>query len=332
MTLSFALALNQLALSPQDTMKYIKAVENSGFSMIFFPDDLGYLDPLVLLSMGAMITDRIELGTFVNPYSRHPIYCASQIATLHEMTKGRIAIGVLPGGSYTLRPLGIKMWEKPLKAVRDTIEIMRALWRGDQVTRSNHVFSLINTKLVRSLESPLPKILMAPKGPNMLKLAAELADGILLGGISTTMLKDAVLSLKQLLKQHHRSLNDVTIYYSPHFAVDLQEEKALQSIRKDAVIAIWDTSDAALSSQQLPTSLEKVIKDIKKKQTIDDAIPYITKEAIDFFTIAGDPQTCANRINQEVPPEVDSIMFLAFAEKNMHSLHLLRDHVIPLIQ
>ena len=68
------------------------------------------------------------------------------------------------------------MWEKPLKAVRDTIEIMRALWRGDQVTRSNHVFSLTNTKLVRPLESPLPKILMAPKGPNMLKLAAELAE------------------------------------------------------------------------------------------------------------------------------------------------------------
>ena len=68
------------------------------------------------------------------------------------------------------------------------------------------------------------------------------------------------------------------------------------------------------------------------KQAIDEAIPFLTKEAIDFFTIAGDPHTCADRINQEVPPEVDSIMFLAFAEKDMRTLHLLRDHVIPLIR
>src|SRR3954470_299728 len=78
-------------------------------------------------------TRTIQLGPGVtDPYSRHPAITATAIATLDEVSGGRALLGLGTGGSG-FRELGIET-KLPVAAMRETVEAVRALLRGGEVT------------------------------------------------------------------------------------------------------------------------------------------------------------------------------------------------------
>jgi|RifCSP13_3_1023840.scaffolds.fasta_scaffold05039_3 5,10-methylenetetrahydromethanopterin reductase len=155
--------------------------EAAGFAEVWLPDHYFLRDVYAAQALIAQRTTRIRIGTAaVSPMLRHPTLLASSTATINELSGGRAVIGIGPGGFEFAGQLGMAM-ERPLTIVREAIEIVSNLLRGEaQVTGT--IFTAHDVRLKwTSGEIPL---YLAARGPRMLELAGELADGVITHGLA----------------------------------------------------------------------------------------------------------------------------------------------------
>ncbi|HYU58580.1 MAG TPA: LLM class flavin-dependent oxidoreductase [Actinomycetota bacterium] len=137
-------------------------------------------DPLQVLARYAAVTERAVLGTAVVPIAtRHPIQLAMEAATLDEASGGRLRLGI--GVSHRLTVEG---WyglalEDPVGWLEEYASVLRELFAHGAVGfEGRHVtarFTFVRYRARRDLP-----IWFAAMGPRMLRLAARLADGVVL--------------------------------------------------------------------------------------------------------------------------------------------------------
>jgi probable F420-dependent oxidoreductase len=100
-----------------------------------FPRKLPFYEPVVTLTWVAAVTERVRLGTSVLVLPmRHPIPLAKELATLQNLSNGRLILGA---GVGWLEPefaaLGAPFHERG-RRMDEGIELMRAVWTQDPVT------------------------------------------------------------------------------------------------------------------------------------------------------------------------------------------------------
>lgn len=168
-----------------------RLAEAAGYDRCWVYDEgLATRDVYVTLSAIAMATERLELGPGItNPYTRHVGATAGAIATLDELSHGRAFLGIGAGGSLTLDPLGIER-ERPLTAVRETIDACRALFAGETVDADGDTVRLRGASLHNGRAST--EIWLAGRGPRMLALGGRRCDGVLLDFIYKPSLGAAI--------------------------------------------------------------------------------------------------------------------------------------------
>jgi alkanesulfonate monooxygenase SsuD/methylene tetrahydromethanopterin reductase-like flavin-dependent oxidoreductase (luciferase family) len=145
----------------RDLSAIVSAAERAGYRALFLPEILGR-DALVTLGMMAGETRGLLLGTGVIPMrSRTPRLTAMAAATVHERSGGRLILGIGTGGSG----------RGALDALRATVSEVRTLLAGEPDQDGDHL----------SLDpgSPLP-IWVSALGPRAMRLAGEIADGVIL--------------------------------------------------------------------------------------------------------------------------------------------------------
>lgn len=160
-----------------DVLNLAMEAENLGYDYCLVADE-GFM-PDVYVTLGAIArqTSRLRLGPVTNGYTRHPAVTASAVATLNVLSGGRALAALVAGGSMVLPPMGIAR-ETPLTVVRETVEIMRRLWTGDSITWQGERYRLEAAQTVFGPQR-IP-IWLAGRGPRMLALAGEQADGVIL--------------------------------------------------------------------------------------------------------------------------------------------------------
>ncbi len=165
--------------------------ERLGYDRCWVYDEgLATRDVYVTMTAIAGATRRIEIGPGItNAYTRHPATTATAMASLDEFSGGRAFVGIGAGGSLTLGPLGVDR-SKPLGAVRDLITMCRALFGGEPITATSTIGSLHNATL--GFARPDLPIWLAGRGPKMLALGGELADGVMLDFLHEDAIADAV--------------------------------------------------------------------------------------------------------------------------------------------
>ena len=143
--LAFGLLLSGSQPLPK-TIQVVTRADELGFEALWYADEKFYRDPYVGLTVAATHTRRVRIGTGVtDPYSRHPALTAMAAATLDEIAEGRVMVGLGAGGSG-FPPMGISR-TKPIFAVREAVDLMRRLWRGEVVNAHGEVISFVNGRL-----------------------------------------------------------------------------------------------------------------------------------------------------------------------------------------
>jgi 5,10-methylenetetrahydromethanopterin reductase len=153
----------------------VERAEQGGYDYAWIQDtQLLEREVWAALGAAALRTSRIILGPNVtNPITRHASVTASAAATLDEVTGGRFMLG-LGAGDSALRVMGRRVAR--LSEIRDCVALMRELWTGGFVERDDARFRL---QFGSGRQIP---IYLAATGPNMLQLAGEIADGVILQG------------------------------------------------------------------------------------------------------------------------------------------------------
>jgi 5,10-methylenetetrahydromethanopterin reductase len=156
-----------------------RLAEANGYSAVWVADERFYREVYSCLGQIAANTAKVLVGPCVtDPYARHPALTAMAIATLDEISGGRAVLGIGAGISG-FAELGIDR-RKPARAIREAIELIRALLRGETVDCHGEVIAFDHGRLSFSPPHPEVPIYVASNGPLGQRAAAEIADGVIM--------------------------------------------------------------------------------------------------------------------------------------------------------
>lgn len=174
----FSLRLNN-DLKIAEYIALAQAAEAAGFDQLWISNDLFLRSNLVILAAVAQATQRIEIGTgILNPYTINPAEIAMFAATMDELSGNRFNLGIAAGAGEFLKWVGLEQ-EKPLAATRETVLAVRRLLAGERVELQGEFLRWTEEAYLRFEAPRVTPIYIGAMGPKMLRLAGEVADGVL---------------------------------------------------------------------------------------------------------------------------------------------------------
>jgi 5,10-methylenetetrahydromethanopterin reductase len=164
-----------------DAIEMIKTADELGFYACYSVDETWHKDPYVLFAAAADKTERIRFGPNVtHVFLREPTLICQQIATLDELTNGRMELLVSTGNFGLLSQYGID-WanQKPLSRLKEAIHVMRTFFEEGAITFKGDFFQYNGLyTFARPVQEPFPIKMGAMKGPRSFRTAGELTDGV----------------------------------------------------------------------------------------------------------------------------------------------------------
>ena len=188
--------------------------EEIGYSRIGIWDSPAlFREPWMTLAAVARDTTRLRIGTWVsNPVSRHPVVTASAIATLEDLAPGRTYFGIGTGGTGVWH-LGQR--SAPLADLRDYVTAVRRLLHTGKATYRGAESRM---EWGRGVSVP---IIMSAHGPRSLRLAGEIADGVVCGlGISPDVVAGCLDLIGEGAESAGRTLADLEVWFTCFWFVD----------------------------------------------------------------------------------------------------------------
>ncbi|HTG48233.1 MAG TPA: LLM class flavin-dependent oxidoreductase [Actinomycetota bacterium] len=178
-----------------DLVGLAKEGEELGYGALFMPET-GSRDILAALTGLAGETDRLLLGSGILPVpSRAPQLLAAAAATVQERSGGRLLLGLGTGPSGP----------GALERLRTTVDVVRRLLRDGEA-------ELDGRRLRLDLVPPTPPpIWIAALGPKAVRLAGEIADGVLLNWCTPDRVRRAVEELDEGLRAAGRDRSACTV-------------------------------------------------------------------------------------------------------------------------
>lgn len=193
------------------------------------------VDPFTLLAFAGAITRRIKLGTSVVVSSiRSPVHLAKTVASLDQLTGGRLALGVGLGGIPDIYPAFGLSPECRISRFEEGISLIKRLWTESQVSYKSRFVCLYDVTIEpKPLQKPHPPILIGARDAPALKRAARLGDGWLGGGSSDTpRFKWELDQIKRYLEQEGRDPASFHISKRVYIAVDANRERASEKLQQ----------------------------------------------------------------------------------------------------
>src|SRR5690348_3758934 len=143
-----------------------------------YPPSAIFWDPVLTLTWAAACTSRVGLGTSVLVLPmRHPLPLAKELATLQNLSEGRLILGAGVGWlEDEFAALGVPYRERG-KRMDEGIAMMRAVWNDDPVSFAARTIPAVidDMRILPKPEKPIP-IWIGGSSEPALKRAARL-DG-----------------------------------------------------------------------------------------------------------------------------------------------------------
>jgi 5,10-methylenetetrahydromethanopterin reductase len=298
---------------PDQFVRLVQLAELRGFDCVWVPDERFYRECYACLTLCATHTTRVRMGPCVtDPYTRHPALTAMAMGTIDEISKGRAVLGIGAGVSG-LDAMAIPR-TRPAVALREGIHIIRALWRGEEVTVRGEVISLTAGRLNFKARADIP-IYVAGRGPRILELAGEVADGVIVGALASPQTLGYALShvrKGQRRRSRERPAPDIVLWL--HTAIGSDGATARDAVRRIVVgvlissLPVLDTLGVALPDD-LRDRLAHMTYGMQSAATID-AARLVPDDVLGHFTMAGDGAFCRRRVDELARSGVSHIAVL----------------------
>jgi probable F420-dependent oxidoreductase len=151
-------------------------------------------DAFTLLGAVSAVTPTLSLGTGIIPIQlRSPPLTAMSAASLQALSpEVDIWLGLGVSAPGILRQHGLPAPDRPIAMMREYVALLRECLSGESVTFEGDFWQVKRFRLNVRLGDRRPKIVMAALNPQMLRLAGEIADGVLLNYIPAAHVADSI--------------------------------------------------------------------------------------------------------------------------------------------
>jgi 5,10-methylenetetrahydromethanopterin reductase len=320
--------------------EYAKQLEQLGYDHIWCGDERFERDLYVVLSLIALNTKTVMLGPCVtNPYMRHPLTTAAAISTVNELSGGRAVLGIGAGGSVLFERQQMKRIHAPVSAIREAVEVIRAISTGKKIDYDGETMKFKGASL--DFECSRIPIYVASRGPKLFQLAGELADGVIIGSLTSKAgLEFALENLRKGAQRSNRDVKDIDVVFWAYTAISDDEERARQLVKRIVVSSLW-SSKSILNYIGIDSATWKPIEN-KLEQAFDSglepdeayrqACDHLTDGILDAWSITGNPESVTRKAREIIDGGVDQFAILPLAETQEESRMMVKtfaEVVIP---
>ena len=163
----------------RESLEKVRIAEDLGIEQISTGEAWGK-GSMPWLAALALNTSKITIGTSIlNTFSRTPAALAQDFATLEEMSEGRMLLGLGSSGEYVIEGFHGVPFKKPLRRLREYVEIFDILIAGEKLNYSGEIFDL-QRGFRLDYDRPWTKVpvFIAAITPKSIHQTGEIADGI----------------------------------------------------------------------------------------------------------------------------------------------------------
>ncbi len=219
----------------RDGLDYVKYAESKGFEAVWQAESRLVRDAIVPMAAYAAVTERIKVGSgVINNWTRNIGLLASTFLTLDDLAPNRVICGIGAWWDPLAKNVGIDR-KKPLTAMKETVLILRRLLNMERVTFDGEFIHVngIELDVVHGRREPrnVP-IMIGATGDQMMELAGEIADGVVMNYCAPPEQNDRALELLEKgARKSGRSLDDIDRPQLIVCSVDEDHDVAFESAR-----------------------------------------------------------------------------------------------------
>jgi len=219
--------------------KFVVRAEQLGYESLWVQEqmitDVAILEPVALLTYVAALTSRVRLGTAVLlTVVRNPVELAKTLATIDQLSGGRLVVGVAIGGPPTPHEIfGVPRENRGRRFV-EGLKVVKSLWTQPKATVSGEFWNFTDVPMEpKPAQKPHPPIWFGARTELGLKRAVRHGDGWMGPGSSSSaeFVKHMEL-VKQLLDKEKRDPKTFSISKRVYIAVDDDHDLAEQRLRR----------------------------------------------------------------------------------------------------
>ncbi len=158
---------------------FVSKAETLGYDSLWVQEqiisDIAILEPVTLLTYAAAVTAKLRLGTSVLvPVIRNPVQLAKSLATLDQLSQGRVIVGVGIGGPHVPEATFGVSNQRRVRRFIETLEVLKAFWTQPRATFNGEFWRFGNVPMEpKPVQRPHPPIWFGARTEIGLKRAAR---------------------------------------------------------------------------------------------------------------------------------------------------------------
>lgn len=291
----------------RDGMEYARYAEARGFEAVWQAESRLVRDAIVPMAAYAAVTEHLKVGSgVINNWTRNIGLLAATFLTLDDLAPDRIICGIGAWWDPLARDVGIER-RRPLKAMRETVEVLRRLLCLENVTFEGefHRVTGIELDVVHGRREPrnVP-IYIGATGPQMMELTGEIADGVVLNYCVPPSYNDVALEhLEKGARKAGRTLDDIdrpqlvvcSVHTDRETAIDGSKELLTQYLAQQPHIA-----QASGVSQEVVSKIQSILGWPATKEQIRQAMQYVPDDLVERITASGAPADARARVQEYI--------------------------------
>ena len=265
--------------------------EKDGFDSVWIPDHLcdidgTIVDPWTTLAYIAGKTEKVRLYTAVTDFQKiHPAKLAQMIATLDELSNGRITLGIGSGEVMNIVPFGIEWDDAPIrvKKLEEYIRVMRLLWKSsidDPVSFTGDYYSLNKAWIdQKARQIPYPPVCIGAFGSKrMLDLIGRVSDGWFPISTTSNIYKKKLDTIYAIAKKANRDPSSIEAT-SMIFTIVSTNPEIIEKTANALKAYIATTSRGMLKSEGISLPESPYITDYQKMELSRELLKEIIRLA-----------------------------------------------------
>jgi len=297
----------QDAHAVREGMDIARYAESKGFHAIWQAESRLVREATVPMAAFLAVTERIKVGSgVVNNWTRNPALLASTFSTLDDLAPGRVILGIGAWWEPLASKVGVNR-TKPLLAMRETVEAVRALLADQTVTYNGQFVHLDGVELDYVHQERRPKdvpIYIGATGMQMMELAGEIGDGVVLNYLVSPIYNDMAMDhLERGARKAGRSASDLDRPQLVVCSLDDDRAAALDAARL-LVTQYLGQQPHIMKASGVPESLleeiSKVLTWPATAEQVEAASRLVPDDVVQMITASGTAEECKEKVAEYV--------------------------------